>query len=707
MPLALQSVNGIHVAALSGPLDNSAGTDLVTSIKASVEKGSSIVLDCTLVSSMDVAGFKHLLALHRWSQVGNGRLILAGMSPEAWSLIVENHCENTFESRPSVPAAFQALGVGGAPAYSEAPPAPADDYGAYPTPPAEYSTGSIPLDNDPYVQQEYSAPPAPAPVASHEDPWAQTLSEAPPASSYNPAPPPAWHTPPPGGDGDDPWAQMEERDTKEREKKAAARKGSKAPLIIGLGVLVLALAGGGYWYLDSTKVPVIEVSETAVEVQEGKELRPVEITVTNGVLDEEAIELPAGLAVVDETGDEPVDGKRIYSVLGAPDKGAESKDVSFTAAREKGSSRKSAPATLAIKILEKPLEWSFSPHGLQVGNEITGYTTIVTGAKSAAFSRPAEAPGGLEVKVSPKNPESWVIAGTPTAAGSFDVEFTAVSRGGNKETKTFPVKIEPAPPPPPPPPPPVEVAAAAPAPAPAGGAPGAPATSSAPAASSPSTTPSSTTGLVDLPVSPGGAGGGVASPSPAPAVAPAPAVVSAEARAEKAKVDDAMRTFLLERIEKANDHFTFEEKTKLRQMVGLLTDARMVARITFPTGKMTLMEREKRNLKDALSDTGNRALLDDPGCQILVVGYASPSGSRSTNIRLSRGRANAVNSQLRSVLGRGADLCGDYGPTEIVSDEQLGNQAVEIFAGKIELPDFLEEVADKFKEDFNERHGGR
>lgn len=168
-----------------------------------------------------------------------------------------------------------------------------------------------------------------------------------------------------------------------------------------------------------------------------------------------------------------------------------------------------------------------------------------------------------------------------------------------------------------------------------------------------------------------------------------------------------MRTFLLERIEKANDHFTFEEKTKLRQMVGLLTDARMVARITFPTGKMTLMEREKRNLKDALSDTGNRALLDDPGCQILVVGYASPSGSRSANIRLSRGRANAVNSQLRSVLGRGADLCGDYGPTEIVSDEQLGNQAVEIFAGKIELPDFLEEVADKFKEDFNARHGGR
>ena len=75
-------------------------------------------------------------------------------------------------------------------------------------------------------------------------------------------------------------------------------------------------------------------------------------------------------------------------------------------------------------------------------------------------------------------------------------------------------------------------------------------------------------------------------------------------------------------------------------------------------------------------------------------------------MRLSRARAAGVNRLLRELIGRGADLCGDYGPTDIVSEDKLGNQAVEVFAGTIDLPSILSDVADKFKDEFNRRHGG-
>ncbi len=168
-----------------------------------------------------------------------------------------------------------------------------------------------------------------------------------------------------------------------------------------------------------------------------------------------------------------------------------------------------------------------------------------------------------------------------------------------------------------------------------------------------------------------------------------------------------MRTLFLERIEKAGDHFSGIEKTQLRLMVSLLTEAQMLVRVKFATGKTTLLQTEKQKLKEALEDEENRKLLNDEDCQILVVGYASPTGKPSINIRLSRGRAKTVNDLLREELGRGGDLCGDYGPTDTLSDDVLGNQAVEVFAGKIALPKELEDVAEKFKDDFNERHGVR
>lgn len=659
MPLALQSVNGIHVAALSGALDNSSGVDLVTGIKASVEKGASIILDCTLVSNMDVAGFKHLLALHRWSQVGNGRLVLAGMSPDAWALIVENHCENTFESSPSVPAAFQALGVSSEPASGAAAPSGYEDY---PEPPAFPSDPPASAADDPYGQS-FGTPEA--------DPWNQTLPDNPVPPAYSAAA--SWDTPAATDKEDDPWAQFEDGTPQAKNKNQAGGSGkkSKLPLFIGIAVLLLLLVGGGLWFKDSLKVPVIEVSESSLEVQEGKEPRPVEITVTHGELDIDAIELPAGMTLVEDTISDEPGAQRIYSFYGTPKPGAESMDVQLTASKEKGSDRRAEPVRLAIEILPKPMEWQLSqaPVLLKVGTPVP-YQPIITGAKAVTFSPASDMPEGLVIQANAKDAEKWLLAGNPVTAGKFKLEFTAQPKKGALESRSLQIEVEP----PPPPPPTVEPVVVTPAP--------------------------------DAPVTPGTVTppGMTLEPGAAPSAA---AVLSEAEKAEKAKLDDAMRIFLLERIEKANDHFSFTEKLQLRQMVELLTDARLVARVTFPTGKITLLEREKRVLKEAMDNEANRKLLEDPDCQILVVGYASPTGPPALNIRLSRGRAATVNDMLRNVLGRGADLCGDYGPTDIVSEDQLGNQAVEVFAGIIHLSSDLEAVADKFKEDFNARHGGR
>lgn len=656
MPLALQSVNGIHVASISGALDNSSGSDLVTSIKTSVEKGASIILDCTQVSHMDVGGFKQLLALDRWRQLGDGRLVLAGMSPEAWAIIVDNHCQDTFEASSSVPAAFQALGVSDQPASANDP-----SYDSYAGSPG-YPDAPPPAAEDEYTQNfDFSS------AGTNADPWAQTSAEpAAPASS-------SWQSNAPV-DGDDPWARFQDpRAGSGSEAPESTVSGkSRLPLLIGLGVAAALLILGGIWLRDFLKVPVIEISESSIEVEEGKDLNPVEITVTYGSLSNiENIKLPDGINIIDQSGEDDESQKKIYTIEGTPRSNAQDVNVTLAATKKEGDDPSGEPVTVSIKIKEKPMEWtSIEIPPMRVGVEIIGYATIVTGAKSVSLSNAASAPGGIVIKQLLKNPESWELAGTPTVPGDFDVEFTAVSKRGASEKKSIHFKIEP-----PLPPssvsvePPVVAATTEPL--------------KAPLAPLPSTDTSNSPAL------------------PVPPNASTPPVK------QENESGEIMRTLFLERIEKAGDHFSGIEKTQLRLMVSLLTEAQMLVRVKFATGKTTLLQTEKQKLKEALEDEENRKLLNDEDCQILVVGYASPTGKPSINIRLSRGRAKTVNDLLREELGRGGDLCGDYGPTDTLSDDVLGNQAVEVFAGKIALPKELEDVAEKFKDDFNERHGVR
>ena len=167
-----------------------------------------------------------------------------------------------------------------------------------------------------------------------------------------------------------------------------------------------------------------------------------------------------------------------------------------------------------------------------------------------------------------------------------------------------------------------------------------------------------------------------------------------------------MRTFFLERIEKANNHFTDADKTLLRVIVGRLKEARLVTTVKFDVNQTNISPSQTAALKKALREPDTARLLENADCQLLVVGYASKTGSYARNVKLSQQRSQRVNEVLRNEINRKADLCGDYGPTDLVSSSEAGNRVVEIYAGTIEINKSEQIVADMFKKDFNRRHGG-
>lgn len=171
--------------------------------------------------------------------------------------------------------------------------------------------------------------------------------------------------------------------------------------------------------------------------------------------------------------------------------------------------------------------------------------------------------------------------------------------------------------------------------------------------------------------------------------------------------DEKMRGFLLERIEKANSHFSDNEKNQLRLVVNSLQEVRLLGTIHFKANSSEISRLEAGKLLKSIKEPAVSRLLDDEDCQIFIVGYADKSGKLSHNIRLSKLRAREVDLLLKKEIGRRADLCGDYGPTDLLSDDASENRAVEVYAGTIKISGILEDVADKFKEDFNKRHGLR
>ncbi|MCA1964906.1 MAG: OmpA family protein, partial [Prosthecobacter sp.] len=496
----------------------------------------------------------------------------------------------------------------------------------------------------------------------------------------------------------------------------------------------------------------IIIEPTMVEVVQGREITDVRVSIMNGELDRDATKLPEGLSL--DSGVE-FDGGWDYFVTGAPKQAGEH-EVTIHAFRGEITA---VPSMLRVIVKEvTKLEWVFQSQMLPLdeGKAIpsTSYTKIVNGANSLKIRWNGDAASGLEVEAIPTAAGSWRLTGTPAKAGKFKGEFVAVKKDGNEETRPFTLEVKAR-----------KTAQVASAPTAENSSPTAAdktqpqqtaviaqeepkkpdmASTALPAAEVASTTPSpapaeaektlatppqdatpkpepSKNALMasNLPSDP-------APPLPDEPPAPLPSQETKDehldvikgsltlqndleqASYEKRIVDDRMRTFLMERIEKANSHFSDADKEMLREIVTRLKNAARIATVSFDNGQTRLKPQQVDELKQALATPDVAELLANPDCQVLVVGYASNTGSHAVNIRFSQQRAKAVNEVLKAVLGRGADLCGDYGPTDLLSpDDEAGNRVVEVYAGIIQITKVEQILADGFKNDFNKRHGGR
>lgn len=653
MSVDLRNNNGIHIATVSGALDAGTGSTLLDSIKTAVKsltikKGDSLILDGAGIDSMDVQGLRQLMGVKR--AIGeDGVFILTGLQPAVWDVMVSNGCENMFEVKPSVPAAMQSLGAS---------PYPEPAYEGEPTL-SNYDTGwdpsAQPADPDPYAYEPAATPAAPVPQGYDSfDPY-----QPPPANGGWDDEPliqgggkPA-NTPPAaaaGGWGNtEEWANYERASGGYGNAAAAEPKATpfwKKPAFIITLVTVILVVGVVAFILTRPKPMMLVVQPESVEVEEGRGVQ-VKISLQHGEsLDEPVQGLPDGLQINPLAVDESSDFREfeIRGELGPGTGGTEGREATVTFYGRRGVEL-SEPGTLHIKIKRKKLEvrWNtpFSQPKLIEGEPAKGYSTLVKGAKSVSASG---MPDGLFWTQCPNEPDAWELTGTPSKFGLFQLaSVSAISATSDRSDYTGPpivlnVEQRKQEPPPPPPPP--------------------------------------------------------------PDVVPR----TREQIQQPNGLDHVMRDMLLKRIDGMEGNFEQDfsrgDIEQLRKTIEKLKNAKLVGRVTFENSKATISPELKDKVKALLLRDDNKQLLEHPQCYIVVVGYASSTGSMQANVTLSKKRAKALDAVIQEALGKRADLCGDFGPTDI-HGEELENRSAEIFAGLIEISPGEKVLADKFRYRFN------
>lgn len=652
MSADLRITNGVHIATVRGALDGTRGTALVSEIKASVERGGSVVLDCAGMDRMDVEGLRQLLALKRWADKDNGKLVIAAMAPDAWEVVTTNGCDSMFEVKPSVPAALQALGVNAAPepaAFDPTAPAPSyDDYYKAPEPQRQ---------PDPYTAPPAAVPAYEVPTYEQSSPLTQVYED--PYQSYKPqdtteniwvsptldSAPTVPATPvrdswSEGNDVDRAWEQFEKQSSPAARGRSVADPNAvsfwKKPLFLIGTLLILVVAGGLIWFLTRPKPMELTLETPELVVEEGKTPKTdVRIVLKHG----ESLEtgsLPEGLELSDIS-DSDSSEQKVYTIGGTlkPGLGDRILKVAIAGVRE----GESTPAeTLVVKTLRRKLavDWNvpISLPPMQEGEPVVGYSRIATGATKVEA---VGLPDGLRIEQMTSQAGAWQLVGTPSQAGSFTLtSVTGTSETGDVSSYPGPITV---------------TVAARPAPV--------------------------------APVNP------VADVPPPPPPPP--------------PVDDAMREILLVRIDGMAGKFDDSEIRRLREMVNRLQAARRLGRVEeFAPGQATVSPSLEQDVSSMLKSAAYSELLKHPDCYIVVVGYASRTGGKILNDRISRDRARALNVIVKSALGREADLCGAYGATTIHGESLAANQSAEIFAGILQLNPAEKELADRFRDRFNQ-----
>ncbi|HEV7403946.1 MAG TPA: putative Ig domain-containing protein [Chthoniobacteraceae bacterium] len=670
---------------MSGTLDDGAGEEFAAKVRQGVTRGAKLVVDGSGLTALDPQGVVHLVNVQRWTGTEERkRLVLAGFNAAVWRSIVDNGFDFVFDSKPTLADALKVYGVVAAPLV--APPLP--------------STGPVPRER----------------VVAQDTVWTTPIDKPPPKTGGTlPPPPPLTQPSPPMGKG--PWETYE---PPTRPNAGSKGSGSSRKLLLfgGAGAAVLLL-GGLLWWLLASRAPTLEVSPKSIEAEEGgAEVEGVKVTIAHGQL-RDTDGLPAGLHF------EPIneDSTEAYALRGSVAPGAHTATVELLA-ESSDHRKKSSPVSFEVVVKPKPVTWQLSSLqslSLRVGLPVSGYAKIVTGVSDAPTAKGL--PPGLQIEQVPGSPRDWRLAGTPTKEGEFPVTF-AVRSGDTREEKAVTLKVE-----------------------------------KAPGFNWQVTNLSSLKLRVGEPVNTGSKFLTGASKAPTATGLPPGLTIQSvqgspqdwqlagtptqagkyhvtfsalngELREEQSidltvepKTDgqvppppppppdsqEGLRTFLLERIEKLpSKSYTPEQREQLRVMVNHLTEARLIHKVVFPSGKSEVSKVEAKKIIDALNDPDNDALLKKPNCKVVIVGYASPEGRMADNVWVSKKRARAVEIVVKGKIKHNADFCGDYGPTDAADFKgDRNNRAAEIYAGIVDIPPDLQLTAEKFMRDLREQHGAR
>lgn len=656
MSADLRIINGVHIATLRGALDGARGSKLVTDVRSSVPRGSKVVLDCAGMDRMDVEGLRQLLALKRWADRDDGQLVIAAMPQEGLDVVANNGCDGMFDIKPSVPAALQSLG---AEPVAEPDQEPLERYeDEWVSPPPMSPTG---YDDNPVAPPAYQDVSEPAsnqwgyepeePRAIIEDGWAKREPSK-PASPAGGMASSDWSS---GTDVDQAWERFAQQSPAPGKARSSRDPNAipfwKKPVFIVTLLLLFLVGGVTAWLLTRQEPMALEVSPMEVEVEEGRGLSNVTIVLHHGDRVEEVDKLPAGLSL-----DPPVDGEseeKVYGITGfiaVGENSSPTRTVTVSFVGRRGDEVTESPKTLRITILRKKQEvkWNqpFNQPPLTEGEPANGYSVLVFGAASGAGSVTTTGmPDGLYWAESPTEKGVWQLSGTPSTPGTYTLsDVTAISPTGDRTSYPgVPIQLVVAkrPPPPPPPPPPIEI--------------------------------------------PG-----------------------QDEKIENVNgLDHKLRDMLMRRIDgmagNFDEDFSDTEISQLKGAVQRLKAAKLVGRVTFNNGESSISPALAEQVRELLLRDDNRELLERDDCYIVVVGYASTTGSRQTNIILSKKRARALDDIIFQTFDRKkrANLCGDYGPTDIHGGDDGNNRTAEIFAGLIDMSPVERSLAEKFRDRFN------
>ncbi len=645
MPTEIHSVQGITVAKILGMLDEAEGAQLLAYFREQLLNAGKVVVDGSEVTGMDGNGLLSLVTLQRrLTSVGLARLPLAGFSQNLWSYVVQSGQSEFFDYRSSVDEALHGFGI-------------------VPTGGAGSAASTVHLQPTP----EGPAVPIPIMPASNSGAWKReeemtNLWQRPGSNPVAPAsvepqpgmPHAAPASPPP---------QLKASDDEVIARKQAPHPAKKSSSGVKIGVILVLLcafmlflaaaAAAAWWFLLRDQTPTLALAKTELMLTEGNEVdEGYTVEVTHGVLEVEG--LPDDLVFVNSGSESATAsattlfGLKLFSAskhtYELSGQAKEGAKISVVKLVAVGEKERSAPQEMRIIVKAKPLEWKLATLS-SLGLKAGKAITGKSSFVAGAAKLAAEnLPKGLSVKKASSGVLEWSLVGTPETAGESKVKVTAMNASGELEEKEIVLKVAEGSPPP-------------------------------------------------------------TQPLPGPG-----GVVTQQPPSDTEKeVDDGMRNFFLNRIDQLPDRYTPTDRENLRMVVAGLTKAEKVFTVFFEKdGQVEVSTSQADAFKQALKKSSVAELLKNDGCQIIVVGYASKKGSVASNIRISKERAKSVDELLKKFTNRNADICGDYGPTDVVStNKEEENRVVEVYAGTMTLPDFLKPKATDFKDDFNRRHGFR